>query len=120
LGFVNGISTSSIGPTGFTLNYTRPDSRACTLYLSSPGGSTMATSVLDNIGGSTSRAYAFTGLTSNSTYTAWILCYSPQINDGVIYTDWTSDQITKVSVVTSGLTSSTNILGGAVLRGGVH
>jgi hypothetical protein len=57
-------------------------------------------------------------LAPGTLYQSRILCYYTQQNDGVLYTDYTPDEITTASFTTTPV-PDTNIRGRAVSRGPV-
>jgi hypothetical protein len=73
-GVVQGISVTN-GPASLGFSYVAPDSRACSVDISSDG--TTWTRMTDN-GGGFQRSLTFSGLTANTSYHYRILCYFDQ------------------------------------------
>jgi len=73
-GVVQGISVNN-GPTSLTFSYAAPDTRACSVDISSDG---IAWVRMTDSGGAFSRSLTFTGLNANTTYRYRIMCYFDQ------------------------------------------
>jgi hypothetical protein len=96
-GYVTSIGPVRRSPTGAFFSYTAPDARGCYVDYSPDG--TQWTRQADG-GGPRARSVTLSGLIPSTTYTYRILCYFEQANDGVLYTDYRSDQITDGSFQT--------------------
>jgi hypothetical protein len=73
-GVVQGISVNN-GPTSLTFGYAAPDSRACSVDISSDGATWAR---MTDSGGAFARSLTFTGLTANTNYQYRIMCYFDQ------------------------------------------
>jgi hypothetical protein len=98
-GLTTGIALPKVKISTAQFNYTAPDSRACAVDVSADNVNWNRT--LD-AGGPTARGVSVSGLSPGTRYQYRILCYYEQVNDGVLYTDYTSDQITNGSFSTLG------------------
>ena len=90
-GLTTGIAPPKAETSGAQFSYTAPDSRACAVDVSGDGANWVRTM---DAGGDRSRSVSVSGLSPGMQYHYRILCYYEQVNDGVLYTDYTSDQIT--------------------------
>ena len=90
-GLTTGIAPPKAGISGAGFSYTAPDSRACAVDVS-PDGSAWTRTM--DAGGSRSRSVSVSSLAPATHYQYRILCYYEQVNDRVLYTDYTADQIT--------------------------
>lgn len=97
LGRVTAVIPPMATGTTATLAYTSPDTRSCAVDVSSDGNTWIR---LSDGGGRVARKVTFKGLTNGTTYQSRILCYYQQQNDGVLYTDYTPDEITMSSFAT--------------------
>lgn len=90
-GLVTGILPPQVNGSTATFNYLAPDSRACTIDIQISGGSVWTRTT--DAGGGKQRSTSLTGL-ANGTYNYRLLCYYKQVNDGVLYLDFTPDEAT--------------------------
>jgi hypothetical protein len=90
-GLTTGIAPPRANINGAQFSYAAPDNRACAVDVS-PDGVNWNRSM--DVGGTTSRSVAVSGLSPGTKYHYRILCYYEQVNDGVLYTDYTTNQIT--------------------------
>ncbi len=74
------------------IRYIAPDTRTCYVDFSSDGTNWSRQA---DTGGARIRSVTLTGLAASGAYEYRILCYFEQINDGVLYTEYTPDQITR-------------------------
>jgi hypothetical protein len=98
LGRVTGVLP--VAPTGTTalFVYTAPDTRQCAVDISAAGVIWQRT---EDGGGRTARKVTIKGLSNGTQYQSRILSYYQQQNDGVLYTDYTPDQITVANFTTA-------------------
>ncbi len=94
-GMVTEVRTPLVAPTAALFKYKAPDTRACYVDMSKDGG--LSWTRTNDGGGGQARTLRVTGLTQGSTYMYRILCYYEQANDGVLYTEYESDQNTSGS-----------------------
>jgi len=78
-------------------SYMAPDAKACSVDVTADGQRWIRT--MDG-GGARSRSVTVTGLLNGTTYQSRILGYYQQQNDGVLYTDYSPDQITVATFIT--------------------
>ena len=97
MGIVSRVQVPIVTSNTATFTYFAPDSRACVVDVSSNGSNWLRT---QDAGGQRSRTVAVTGLSPATNYTSRIVCYYGQKNDGVLYTDYSADQITSGSFST--------------------
>jgi hypothetical protein len=90
-GLTTGITTPRTGSNTAQFSYSAPDTRACAVDVSPDGVNWTRTM---DTGGAAARSVTVSGLSPASHYQYRILCYYEQVNDGVLYTDYTADQIT--------------------------
>lgn len=98
LGIVQDISVAA-GYQSITARYLAPDTRACSLDVSSNSGSTWTRAT--DAGGARQRTVSVTGLTASTAYTWRLLCYYQQVNDGRQWDNWPTSQLTTGSVTTA-------------------
>lgn len=99
-GLTTGIKVARSGEKGLMFNYTAPDARACSVDVSRDGSTWTRTT---DTGGARARTLTVAGLTPLATYQYRILCYYEQVNDGVLYTDYTADQTTNGTIRVGGV-----------------
>ncbi len=96
-GYVTGVQPLLLMPGAVQFVYTAPDSKTCSVDVS-PDGVNWSRST--DSGGLRARTLVVSGLTARAVYQYRILCYFEQVNDGVLYTEYTPDQITDGSFTT--------------------
>ncbi len=96
-GLTTGIAPPVPSETTALFAYTAPDGRACAVDVSADGS--LWNRTMDP-GGAQTRSVTVSGLRASTQYQYRILCYYEQVNDGVLYTDYTADQTTDGSFMT--------------------
>jgi hypothetical protein len=91
MGIVKDVAPVAVGDRSGEFQYTAPDAKACAVDVSADGVSWIRT---NDQGGGRARTRRVLGLTPATKYGFRILCYFTQENDGILYTDYTPDQIT--------------------------
>jgi hypothetical protein len=97
LGRVTAVQAPRPAGTSAVFSYMAPDAKACSVDVTADGQRWIRT--MDG-GGARSRSVTVTGLLNGTTYQSRILCYYQQQNDGVLYTDYSPDQITVATFIT--------------------
>jgi hypothetical protein len=98
MGMVTGVKPPAPAFDFAEFSYTAPDARACAVDVS-PDGVTW-TRTTDS-GGPAIRVVRVQGLHPSTQYQSRIVCYYTQQNDGVLYTDYTPDEITTATFTTT-------------------
>jgi hypothetical protein len=101
MGIVTNVAPPGVGDRTAEFTYVAPDSKSCSVDVSADGLLWVRTT---DRGGAPMRTVRVLGLTPATQYQSRILCYFTQQNDGILYTDYTPDQITTGTFTThSGL-----------------